>query len=217
MMKRHLFRDRSEAGRQLAQKLGYLEQSNPLVLALPRGGVPVGIEVATALHAPLDLLLVRKIGVPGHSELAAGAVIDGARPRTVINEDVVRMVGISQSDIANIVEAELANIERRRRLWLSDRARVPITGHSAIVVDDGIATGASARVALQAVRAEGAARVILAMPVAPAETVKMLRAECDEVVCLATPEDFMAVGIYYEDFHQVDDKEVQELLKRAPI
>jgi len=216
-MNRHLFRDRRDAGRQLAQKLGYLEQSHPLVLALPRGGVPVGIEIASALHAPLDLLLVRKIGVPWHPELAAGAVIDGARPRTVINEDVVRMVGISQSDIAKIVEAELANIERRRRLWLSDRLHVPIAGHSAIVVDDGIATGASARVALQAVRADGATRVILAMPVAPAETVEMLRAECDEVVCLATPEDFMAVGIYYEDFHQVGDREVQELLQRASI
>lgn len=216
-MNRHLFRDRSDAGRQLAQKLRYLEHSQPLVLALPRGGVPVGIEVASALHAPLDLLLVRKIGVPWHPELAAGAVIDGARPRTVINEDVVRTAGVSKSDIARIVEAELAKIERRRRLWLSDRPHVPIAGHSAIVVDDGIATGASARVALQAVRAEGAARVVLAMPVAPAETAEMLRAECDDLVCLATPEDFMAVGIYYEDFRQVDDKEVQELLQGAPI
>jgi putative phosphoribosyl transferase len=216
-MNRHLFRDRSDAGRQLAQKLRYLEQSRPLVLALPRGGVPVGIEVASALHAPLDLLLVRKIGVPGHSELAAGAVIDGPRPRTVINEDVVRMAGVSQSDIAKIVEVELAKIERRRRLWLSGRTHIPVTGHSAIVVDDGIATGASARVALQAVRAEGAARVILAMPVAPAETAETLRGECDDMVCLATPEDFMAVGIYYEDFHQVDDEEVRELLQRAPI
>ena len=145
------------------------------------------------------------------------SLIDGARPRTVINEDVVRMAHVSRSDIAKIVEAELANIERRRRLWLSDRPHVPIAGHSAIVVDDGIATGASARVALQAVRADGAARVILAMPVAPAETAEMLRAECDEVVCLATPEDFMAVGVYYEDFHQIGDREVQELLQRAPI
>ena len=216
-MNRHLFRDRSDAGRQLAEQLRYLEHSQPLVLALPRGGVPVGIEVASALHAPLDLLLVRKIGVPWHPELAAGAVIDGARPRTVINEDVVRTAGVSESDIARIVEAELAKIERRRRLWLSDRPHVSIAGHSAIVVDDGIATGASARVALEAVRAEEAARVVLAMPVAPAETAEMLRAECDDLVCLATPEDFMAVGIYYEDFHQVDDQEVQELLQRAPI
>jgi putative phosphoribosyl transferase len=216
-MNHQLFRDRSDAGRQLAQKLRHLEQARPLILALPRGGVPVGIEIASALHAPLDLLLVRKIGVPWHPELAAGAVIDGERPRTVINEDVVRVAGVSQSDIAKIVEAELAKIERRRRLWLSDRTHVPIAGHTAIVVDDGIATGASARVALQAVRAEAAARVVLATPVAPAETIEMLRAECDEVVCLATPEGFMAVGIYYEDFHQVEDKEVQELLQRAPI
>jgi predicted phosphoribosyltransferase len=216
-MNRHLFRDRSDAGRQLAEKLRYLEHSQPLVLALPRGGVPVGIEVASALRAPLDLLLVRKIGVPWHPELAAGAVINGARPRTVINEDVVRAAGVSESDIARIVEAELAKIERRRRLWLSDRPHVSIAGHSAIVVDDGIATGASARVALQAVRAEEAARVVLATPVAPAETAEMLRAECDDLVCLATPEDFMAVGIYYEDFHQVDDQEVQELLQHAPI
>jgi putative phosphoribosyl transferase len=216
-MNHHLFRDRSDAGRQLAQKLRYLEHAQPLVLALPRGGVPVGIEVAHALHAPLDLLLVRKIGVPWHPELAAGAVIDGARPRTVINEDVVRTAGVSKSELARIVEAELAKIELRRRLWLSDRPHVSVAGHSAIVVDDGIATGASARVALQAVRAEGATRVVLATPVAPAETVEMLRAECDDMVCLATPEDFKAVGIYYEDFHQVDDKEVQELLQRAPI
>jgi predicted phosphoribosyltransferase len=216
-MNRHLFRDRSDAGRQLAEKLRYLEHSQPLVLALPRGGVPVGIEVASALRAPLDLLLVRKIGVPWHPELAAGAVINGARPRTVINEDVVRAAGVSESDIARIVEAELAKIERRRRLWLSDRPHVSIAGHTAIVVDDGIATGASARVALQAVRAEKAARVVLATPVAPAETAEMLRAECDDLVCLATPEDFMAVGIYYEDFHQVDDQEVQELLQHAPI
>ena len=216
-MNHHLFRDRSDAGRRLAQKLGYLEHAQPLVLALPRGGVPVGFEVAHALHAPLDLLLVRKIGVPWHPELAAGAVIDGARPRTVINEDVVRTAGVSKSELARIIEAELAKIERRRRLWLSDRPHVSVAGHSAIVVDDGIATGASARVALQAVRAEGAARVVLATPVAPAETAEMLRAECDDMVCLATPEDFTAVGIYYEDFHQVDDKEVQELLQRAPI
>jgi putative phosphoribosyl transferase len=216
-MSSHMFRDRSDAGRRLARELGHLEQSHPVVLALPRGGVPVGLEIASALHAPLDLLLVRKIGVPGHPELAAGAVIDGARPRTVINDDVVRMAGMSKSDIAKIAEAELAKIERRRRLWLSDRTHVPISGRSAIIVDDGIATGASARVALQAVRANGAARVILAIPVAPAETADMLRAECDEVVCLATPEDFMAVGTYYQDFHQVDDEEVQELLHRAPV
>ena len=215
-MNRYLFRDRSDAGRQLAQRLGDLKQSRPLVLALPRGGVPVGIEIARVLRAPLDLLLVRKIGVPSYPELAAGAVIDGARPRIVINEDVVAMAGMSQSDIAKIVEAELAKIERRRRLWLSDRARVPVAGHSVIVVDDGIATGASARVALQAVRADGAARVVLAVPVAPAEAVEMLRAECDDVVCLATLEDFIAVGIYYKDFDQVDDNEVKELLQRAP-
>jgi putative phosphoribosyl transferase len=215
-MNRHLFRDRGDAGRQLAQKLGGFKRSRPLVLALPRGGVPVGIEIARALHAPLDLLLVRKIGVPSHPELAAGAVIDGARPRIVINEDVVRMAAMSKSDIAKIAEAELAKIERRRRLWLSDRTRVPVAGRSAIVVDDGIATGASARAALQALREQGAARVVLAVPVAPAEAAVMLRAECDDVVCLAIPEDFMAVGIYYEDFHQVDDKEVQELLQDAP-
>jgi len=212
-----MFRDRKEAGERLAALLLHLRDNSPVVLALPRGGVAIGAEIARLIAAPLDIVLVRKIGVPWHPELAAGAVIDGARPRTVINEDVVRMASLSQSDIAKIVEAELANIERRRRLWLSDRPHVPIAGHSAIVVDDGIATGASARVALQAVRADGATRVILAMPVAPAETVEMLRAECDEVVCLATPEDFMAVGIYYEDFHQVGDREVQELLQRASI
>jgi putative phosphoribosyl transferase len=213
---RRLFRDRTDAGRQLARQLADLECPNPLILALPRGGIPVGLEIAKALHAPLNLLLVRKIGVPWHPELAAGAVMDGPRPRTIVNQDVVHASGMLDSDIEKIAEVELAEIERRKRLWLSGRSHIPIAGHTAIVVDDGIATGASAKVALQAVRAEGPTRLILAAPVAPPDTAEMLRRECDQAVFLATPENFTALSIYYEDFRQLDDSDVRELLEHAP-
>lgn len=211
-MRRHQFQDRSAAGRELAERLGHLKDANPLVLALPRGGVPVATEIARILGAPLDLLLVRKIGVPWQSELAAGAVIDGTTPRTYINEEVVRAAGVSQSDIDRIVAVELGEIRRRRQLWLADRPRIPVGDHTAIVVDDGVATGASMRVALEAVRAESPRRVVLAAPVAPAETAEMLRQFCDEAHFLVTPEDFRAVGAYFRDFHQLSDLEVRGLL-----
>ena len=215
-MYRSLFRDRSDAGRRLAQRLLHLKGSNPLVLALPRGGVPVAIEIAKALSAPLDLLLVRKIGVPWQPELAAGAVLDGETPRMVVNEDVVRSAGVPLSDIEEIAKQEIREIERRRKLWLSGRPRVRVAGHCAIVVDDGIATGATTRVALRAMRAEKASRVVLAVPVAPPDAIEALKRDCDEAVVIATPEDFVAVGIYYQDFRQLEDDDVRALLNHVP-
>jgi len=214
-MSLYLFRDRTDAGRQLAQKLEHLKATKPLVLALPRGGVPVGIEIARALNAPLDLLLVRKIGVPTQPELALGAVVDGDEPHTFINKGIARAAHISEAELAAATKREIEEIGRRRHLWLTGRHQVPIAGRTAIVVDDGVATGASIRVALKAVKAERAARVILAAPVAPSDTAEELRADCDEAVFVATPEDFMAVGSFYQDFRQLEDSEVKDLLAHA--
>jgi len=211
----YLFRDRSDAGQQLAQKLAHLRSAKPLVLALPRGGVPVAMEIAKALNAPLDLLLVRKIGVPTQPELAVGAVIDGDEPHTFINKGIARAAHISEADLAAATKREILEIQRRRQLWLAGRHQVPITGRTAIVVDDGVATGASIRVALKAVKAERAARVILAAPVAPPETAQELRTDCDEAVFVATPDNFAAVGSFYQDFRQLEDSEVKDLLAQA--
>jgi putative phosphoribosyl transferase len=212
---RFLFQDRTEAGQLLAAELAALKPVRPLVLALPRGGVPVAIEIARALHAPLDLLLVRKIGLPWQPELAVGAVLDGDRPHTVINRQVARAAHMDDADIARIAKTQLEEIEHRRRKWLSHRAPIPIRGRSAILVDDGVATGASMRVALEAVRKEGALRVILASPVVPDFAAEVLRQECDAAVFLATPKDLVAVGMYYRDFHQLRDDEVKQLLDQA--
>lgn len=210
------FLDRADAGRQLAQCLLHLKDQDPVVLALPRGGVPVGFEVAEALGAPLDLLLVRKIGAPGQAELAVGAVVDGVRSETLINEDIVRQLGVPASYLEREAKRQLAEIERRRAAYLSGRLPIALKGRTAIVVDDGIATGATVRASLRALAASGAARrVVLAVPVAPAAMVKASGALCDEAVILATPKDFRAVGLHYRDFHQTDDAEVIELLKRA--
>jgi putative phosphoribosyl transferase len=210
------FADRSEAGRRLAERLLHLAGERPVVLALPRGGVPVGLEVAKALGAPLDLVLVRKIGAPFQPELAVGAVVDGSRPETVLNEEIVRECGMSEQDLERETERLLAEIERRRALYLGGRARAPIEGRTAIVVDDGIATGATMRAALHATRRAGPKRLVLATPVAPPDTIERLRPEADEVVCLATPELFLAIGSFYRDFRQVRDEEVVELLRQAP-
>ncbi|MFC0387611.1 phosphoribosyltransferase [Muricoccus vinaceus] len=213
-----MFLDRADAGRQLAQSLLHLKVQDPVVLALPRGGVPVGYEVAEALGAPLDLLLVRKIGTPGQAELAVGAVVDGARPEMVINEDIVRQLGVPASYLEQEAARQLAEIERRRAAYLRGRPPVALEGRTAIMVDDGIATGATARASLRALAASGTARrVVLAVPVAPAEIVKALSALCDEAITLSTPEDFRAVGLHYGDFRQTEDAEVIELLDRAAV
>lgn len=212
---RHIFRDRREAGQWLADRLGHLASSDPLVLALPRGGMPVAVEVARALDAELDLLFVRKLGAPGYEELGIGAVVDGADPQLVLNEGVVRQLAPSPNYIRAEMQRQLAEIERRRRAYLGDRAPIPLEGRTVILVDDGIATGGTVRAALKGLRKARAARIILAVPVAPAETLATLRDECDELVCLAQPDPFHAVGAHYANFTQTCDAEVVRLLEEA--
>ncbi len=210
-----IFADRTEAGRKLAMRLAHLKEKDPVVLALVRGGLPVAFEVAKALAAPLDIVLVRKIGAPDRPELAAGAVVDGPSPEIVVNADIVAALGIPDNYSKREAQRELGEIERRRKLYLGDRPRAAIAGKTAIVVDDGIATGATTRAALHALRRQKPARLVLAVPVAPAETIEELRAEADEFVCLSTPEPFWAIGAFYRDFSQVGDDEVIGLLRRA--
>lgn len=210
-----ILRDRTEAGTRLAAELLRFKDRDPVVLALPRGGVPVGFEVAKALGAPLDLILVRKIGAPLQPELAVAAVVDGERMELVLNEDVVEALGLSEDDVRKRAKGEVEEIERRRRLYLGGRERVPVRGRTVLVIDDGIATGATMRAALCAVRRREPSHLVLAVPVAPPETVELLRPEVDEIVCLATPSPFGAIGTFYADFRQVEDEEVRDLLDRS--
>ncbi len=211
------FKDRSEAGRELAKALAAYKDQHPVILALPRGGVPVAAEVATALHAPLDLILVRKIGVPIQPELAMGAVVDGGAPIIVRNEDVIKVADIDEAEFNAICDSELAEIERRRQRYLGSRERVDVSGRTAIVIDDGIATGATTRAALRATRMRSPKKLVLAVPVAPTDSLTALRSDADEVICLEDYEIFGAIGIYYRDFSQVADEEVIEALKRFPV
>jgi putative phosphoribosyl transferase len=206
------FTGRTEAGRLLAARIVALRLRNPVVYALPRGGVPVAAEVADALHAPLDLVLVRKIGAPGQPELALGAVVDGDAPETVLNPEIMEVTGATDAFIEAARQRELGEIERRRLRYLAGHPRIDPAGREAVVVDDGIATGATARAALHALRRRGAARLVLATPVAPAETLKALRDEADEIVCLFQPAPFFGIGAFYRDFHQLADDEVIGLL-----
>jgi putative phosphoribosyl transferase len=212
-----IFEDRQEAGTRLASELLRFKGSDPVVLALPRGGVPVAFEVAQALAAPLDLVLVRKIGAPMQPELAVAAVVDGDRMELVVNEELARELGLTDAWIRGEATRQVEEIERRRRLYLAGRERVAVEGKTAIVIDDGIATGATTRAALRAVRSREPKHLVLAVPVAPAETVEALRGEVDEVVCLATPSPFGAIGFFYDDFRQVGDDEVRDLLARAAL
>ncbi|HEX7565403.1 MAG TPA: phosphoribosyltransferase family protein [Bradyrhizobium sp.] len=210
------FQDRSDAGRRLAEALSSYKDRHPIVLALPRGGVPVAAEVAAALDAPLDLILVRKIGVPTQPELAMGAVVDGTAPIVVRNEEVIELSGTTADEFDAACARELAEIERRRQLYIGDRPRAEITGQVVIVIDDGIATGATTRAALQAIRNRKPKELVLAVPVAPPDTITKLRGEVDALVCLETPELFGAIGYFYRDFRQVSDQEVVAILKRFP-
>ena len=210
------FADRSEAGRRLADKLLHLKNRQPLVLALPRGGVAVGFEIAGALDAPLDIVLVRKIGAPWQPELALGAVTDGASHETFIDRDLAASLDVSEVYLKEETARQLEEIERRRKSYCKGRPALEVAGRTAIVVDDGIATGATMRVALQAVRRREPARVVLAVPVAPPDTLAALGEVADEAVCLETPIGLGAIGFYYRDFHQMSDREVTELLARAP-
>lgn len=202
------FANRRAAGRALAGALAAKALTDPVVLALPRGGIPVAAEIASSLGAPIDIVLVRKIGVPFQRELAVAAVVDGGEPEVVVNEDVAKCADIAPEYIAAQVKQELEEIERRRKIYLQGRARVALRGRTVILVDDGIATGASVRAALKALKKKGPKALILAVPVAPAETVQALETEVDGIVCLRTPEPFVAIGLYYADFHQVSDDEV---------
>jgi putative phosphoribosyl transferase len=210
------FENRAVAGRALGARLAALQLVRPVVLALPRGGVPVGLEVARALDAPLDLLLVRKIGVPWQPELAVAAVMDGSEPVVVVEPHVQAETGVKQDFIDRRAREELEEIERRRLIYLAGRPAIPLAGRTAIVVDDGIATGTTVRAALKGLRRRHPARLVLAVPVAPPDTVAALRAEVDDLVCLAQPSFFGAIGYFYRDFHQLSDDEVIAALRQAP-
>ncbi len=214
-MKRLLFKNRQDAGRQLAARLREYKGQHPLVLALPRGGVPVGYEVALALDAPLDIIVVRKLGAPGQPELGIGAVVDGDHPQSVLNEDVVSILHVSEDYLSREVAAELQEIRRRQECYRRGRPPAAVAGRTVIVVDDGIATGGSMRAALRGVRRAAPKRLVLAVPVAPPETIESLRPEVDAVVCLSMPPFFHAVGQFYENFSQTTDEEVIELLDAA--
>jgi putative phosphoribosyl transferase len=203
------FANRDEAGRALAARLANEHLRPPIVvLALPRGGVPVAVPVAARLQAPLDLLLVRKIGAPWQSELAVAAVVDGGQPEVVIDELTSAATGASRAYIDEQAQIEWREIERRRALYLRGRAPTPVQGATVIVIDDGIATGTTVRAALKALRRRGAARLVLAVPVAPHDTLTQLHREVDRIVCLAEPSPFRAIGLHYVDFHQISDDEV---------
>jgi putative phosphoribosyl transferase len=211
------FNNRLDAGRKLARALASYKNRHPVILALPRGGVPVAAEVAAALEAPLDLVLVRKIGVPIQPELAMGAVVDGGAPIIVRNEEVIDLAGIEESEFRTICDSELAEIERRRQRYLGDRPRIDVAGRVAIVIDDGIATGATTRAALRATRMRKPSKLVLAVPVAPSDTLAAMRQEADNVVCLEDHEFFGAIGLYYSDFSQTSDQEVIDAMARFPV
>ncbi len=209
------FEDRTSAGRLLAAKLVERRFADPVVLALPRGGVPVGFEIAKALAAPLDLILVRKVGLPSQPELALAAVVDGERADIVINEQVMAWSGLSQQGLDVLAQREFEEIERRRKVYLSGRPPVSIAGRTAIVVDDGIATGTTVRAALKALARRSPRHLVLAVPVAPADEIQSLRDLVDDMVCLLTPRTFFGIGEFYRDFHQLTDTEVLRLLQEA--
>jgi putative phosphoribosyl transferase len=205
------FRDRREAGRILATRLyEYGNRENTVVTAIPRGGVLVGAEIAAALRLPLTVFLIRKLGVPGQEELAMGAITSGGLK--LMNRRVVETLGLSEAVIEAVVQRESRELERRERLYTRGHGRPEFKGRTVIVVDDGIATGASIRLAIDALRKQGAAKIVLAVPVAPPETAAELRQVADEVVCLAEPSRFFAVGNWYENFQQVSDQEVCQIL-----
>jgi putative phosphoribosyl transferase len=208
------YRDRSEAGLVLAKLLGaYADSPGTIVLALPRGGVPVGYEVAQALRAPLDVFLVRKLGVPGHEELAMGAVASGGL--RVLNEPVVLALAIPDSVIDAVAAEALKEVRRRERLYRGDRAPPEVRGRPVILVDDGLATGSTMLAAVRALRQQQPAWIVVAAPVAASDTCEVLRAEADHVVCAVTPDPFYAVGLWYQDFSQTTDEEVRDLLALA--
>ncbi|HYR87747.1 MAG TPA: phosphoribosyltransferase [Terriglobia bacterium] len=209
-----LFQDRSEAGRVLARLLAkFKNRPDVLVLALPRGGVPVAYEVAKELNAPLDIFLVRKLGVPGHEEVGMGAIATGGI--RILNDDLIRQLGIPQRMVDAITAQEEQELQRRERVYRGDRPAPDIRGRTVIVVDDGLATGSTMKAALAALRKQQPAKLVVAVPTAPPETCDSLRADADEVICAVTPDPFLAVGAWYRGFDQTTDDEVRDLIKRA--
>jgi predicted phosphoribosyltransferase len=206
------FADRREAGRHLARELaGWSGRDDVVVLALPRGGVPVGYEVARALWAPLDILVVRKLGTPGHRELAMGAIASGGV--RVLNDEVVRIYGLSDAEIERVALEEREELERREQVYRDGRDAQPLNGKIVVLVDDGLATGSTMKAAVQAVRQRDPARIIVAVPVGARDTCAELQRLADEVVCARMPEPFSAVGLWYRDFDQTSDEEVRALLR----
>ena len=209
-----IFRNRIDAGRQLAAKIKtYADRSDVLVLALPRGGVPVAFEIAQALNVPMDIFLVRKLGVPGHEELAMGAIASGGV--RVLNEDIVNYLGIPAETIHSVAATEQRELERREKLYRGDRRMPDVRDHTVILVDDGLATGSTMRAAAEALRKQRPARIVVAVPVSARETCDEFRNEVDEIVCGATPEPFLGVGYWYQDFSQTTDDEVRNLLEQS--
>jgi predicted phosphoribosyltransferase len=210
----YMFRNRREAGQVLASLLaGYRGHPDVVVLGLPRGGVPVAYEIATALHAPLDVMVVRKLGVPGHEELAMGAIASGGVQ--VVNEDVVRHLGLTPSILASVATIEQQELARREHAYRGERSSVPVEGRTVILVDDGLATGSTMRAAVAALRRRDPDRIVVAVPVAAPETCEDLKREVDDIVCAMTPTPFYGVGEWYEEFDQTRDEEVRDLLERA--
>jgi putative phosphoribosyl transferase len=209
------YRNRQEAGAYLAQHLAaYRDRDDVIVLALPRGGVPVAYEVARALHVPLDVFIVRKIGLPGAEEFAVGAIASGGV--RLLDEDLIERYDVSRAAVDAVIAAEERELERRERQYRGDRKLPDLTGKTVILVDDGLATGSTMRVAVAALRREGAARIVVGVPVAAPETCQLLEREVDDIVCAVTPQPFHAVGLWYADFSQTSDREVHTLLERAP-
>ena len=208
------YHDRTHAGRALAERLRpWADRPDVLVLALPRGGVPVAYEVATALDAPLDIFLVRKLGAPGHEEFAIGAIATGGV--RVLNDELMEHLGLDEYDLEALTRRERAELERRERAYRGDRAPPDVRGKTVMLVDDGLATGSTMRAAIEALRAEGPAQIVVAVPTAALETCAELADLVDDVVCASTPEPFVAVGLWYDDFSQTSDEEVRELLTAA--
>jgi putative phosphoribosyl transferase len=212
-----LFGSREEAGDAIARILARMKLVNPVILALPRGGIPIGLICAKTINAPLDLLMVRKIGVPWQPELAAAAIVDGPAHELVMNEDVMKACGLTRDDLQPAIDRELAELARRRRTYLAGRKAVDLESRSVVIVDDGIATGVTLKAGLQAVKRRKPRSIIVAVPVAPSDAIQELEALVDRVVCLAQPEPFMAIGNQYVDFHPLTDEEVIKLLAQSPL
>jgi putative phosphoribosyl transferase len=207
-----VYANREEAGRMLARRLALYSGANVVVLGIPRGGVPVAKAVADALRAPLDVIVSRKLGAPGQPELGIGAVVDGDHPRAIFNRDIIEQLAVSDEYLDAEIARQLKEVQRRETAYRNGRDKIPLAGKTVILVDDGIATGSSVRAALRGIRRQRPANVVLAVPVAPPDTIEALRRDADEIVCLETPEDFYAVGQFYRDFRQVSDADVKSIL-----